>query len=715
MDDGDDADMPLITSLTTPFTTPATPPPSSHSITPLPTTTTITTASATRTGPLLTTVTLSEHRVLPLVYSNPAVRRMHSIVVRMTHKQRLCFYGRVALRVVQGYAVVQGAVLSPNAAYTTLHSSYSACALSIEAYSAARRAELDIEQVHRTVKLQATDGDVDGNSDSDVDEEEDTQIADLVSQARHNEEESDGEKEEVVIVLRGVVKLAMTDRFVPHTLVNHPIVDRLYTNDQEEIARSYSTPLDTEETDNTNNNGNDNGCDVDSSDLTHQPSASEAQAQTQAKVPIQASGDQWFRIPGLYVLYKSLAPVFEPHHTFAAKLHKMIAKHTSESSAKPPAVLFCGSKNFGKSTYARHTVNALMNTYGSIAFLETDVGQSEFTPSGLISLHVVSSPVLGLPFNHLRTPDRAVFFGDTKMSEEPDYYFNAICYAYEAYLDLITKEKRCIPLVINTHGWVKGLGYTTLHRIICKLQPQYVVHLYPKVKGITYEAQNPIPFLAKEVSKLPYRPHVYPIRVRPFSPVRTPVDATDMRNFACVSYFGLQGQNLQTLPSVPPYRIHWSRLRFKVMGEGVNASYNMFAFNGSIVGLVADNNKYCVANQAILDEETADTMPSFLTSLSIADCIGLGIIRSIDMDKGFIYLLTPVPFVPLTNGPKQPRTLALVNTIVKGLTPLPVMIACQGGFSNTPYLTADSINEAGSAVLKARGTNLHRFRQTREQ
>jgi len=35
------------------------------------------------------------------------------------------------------------------------------------------------------------------------------------------------------------------------------------------------------------------------------------------------------------------------------------------------------------------------NRYDAVAYLETDVGQCEFTPSGLISLHIISEPVFG--------------------------------------------------------------------------------------------------------------------------------------------------------------------------------------------------------------------------------------------------------------------------------------------------------------------------------
>jgi polynucleotide 5'-hydroxyl-kinase GRC3/NOL9 len=43
-----------------------------------------------------------------------------------------------------------------------------------------------------------------------------------------------------------------------------------------------------------------------------------------------------------------------------------------------------------------------------VVFLDTDLGQPEFTPAGLVSLHVISSPVFGPSFMHLASPLKCV-------------------------------------------------------------------------------------------------------------------------------------------------------------------------------------------------------------------------------------------------------------------------------------------------------------------
>ena len=63
------------------------------------------------------------------------------------------------------------------------------------------------------------------------------------------------------------------------------------------------------------------------------------------------------------------------------------------SLSPPPIVVICGAKNCGKTTFSRHLMNVMLqndtHTYTKVAYLDTDVGQPEFTPPGFLSLTVV--------------------------------------------------------------------------------------------------------------------------------------------------------------------------------------------------------------------------------------------------------------------------------------------------------------------------------------
>jgi polynucleotide 5'-hydroxyl-kinase GRC3/NOL9 len=64
-------------------------------------------------------------------------------------------------------------------------------------------------------------------------------------------------------------------------------------------------------------------------------------------------------------------------------------------SSHPLVALVRGPKRTGKSTFARTLLNRLVSSFTRVAYLECDVGQTEFTPPGMVALHVIDRPVFG--------------------------------------------------------------------------------------------------------------------------------------------------------------------------------------------------------------------------------------------------------------------------------------------------------------------------------
>ena len=62
---------------------------------------------------------------------------------------------------------------------------------------------------------------------------------------------------------------------------------------------------------------------------------------------------------------------------------------------QPTVAMVRGSRRTGKSTLARTVVNRLLTRFRRVSFLECDLGQTEFTPPGLVALHVLHQPVFG--------------------------------------------------------------------------------------------------------------------------------------------------------------------------------------------------------------------------------------------------------------------------------------------------------------------------------
>ena len=122
-----------------------------------------------------------------------------------------------------------------------------------------------------------------------------------------------------------------------------------------------------------------------------------------------------------------------------------------------------------------------MASVPKIAFLDCDVGQPELAPSGLISLHVLSGPLLGPPFTHLLRPYRSFFLGKESVSD-PLLFVDCIRQLsdiYEAELSMGQPSmSRTMPLVINTAGWISGYGLATLQAALQLLRPSDVVHFH---------------------------------------------------------------------------------------------------------------------------------------------------------------------------------------------------------------------------------------------
>ncbi|KAG6391712.1 hypothetical protein SASPL_149470 [Salvia splendens] len=178
-----------------------------------------------------------------------------------------------------------------------------------------------------------------------------------------------------------------------------------------------------------------------------------------------------------------------------------------------PIAFVCGPKNSGKTTFSRHLVNVLLQNYTHsfmdckvtvffrflhkrVAFLETDVGQTEFTPPGLLALTVIDkiTPVIlttvslfGARFDDSMRENsckiafaKCFFFGDISSKRDPTTYLAYIKALYDHYMETEIQGAG-LPLVINTPGWVKGIGYEILVEMLRYISVTRVVKLQRSV------------------------------------------------------------------------------------------------------------------------------------------------------------------------------------------------------------------------------------------
>ncbi|KAG8702147.1 Polynucleotide 5'-hydroxyl-kinase grc3 [Ceratobasidium sp. 395] len=335
-----------------------------------------------------------------------------------------------------------------------------------------------------------------------------------------------------------------------------------------------------------------------------------------------------------------------------------IAYNASESSAShghhAPVILVKGAKNSGKSTFSRTLANNLTKTYRRVAFIECDLGQSP-------------------AFTHLGIPRRAHFIGGTSPKSSPSHYLAALTdlsqhyqseFKFSAAFDDATNDFgdskffTTVPLIINTQGWVKGMGADLLRSIEDIFEPSHIVdfqapvtYLNPSTSSFAERTiGNPMKSASttnsiNQISVVAIPPSVYPPR---FS-------AADLRSLSLVSYFYGCFSPRKSLDYSDTFIEYWdTSLPLKAItpltvnpglalesiviaapgGSDVTPSELSKALVCGVVGLVAPESP--TARVDVL--YTQGTLPP---SPQVSRCVGLGFVRGVSDTK--IQLLTPIP------------------------------------------------------------------------
>ncbi|KAG2183652.1 hypothetical protein INT43_006660 [Umbelopsis isabellina] len=423
---------------------------------------------------------------------------------------------------------------------------------------------------------------------------------------------------------------------------------------------------------------------------------------------------------------------------------------SSQTNEDAQIALICGSKRMGKSTFSRYLVNRLLEKHGKVAFLEADVGQPEFGVQGIISLHVLVKPLLGPPFanSHLQAK-RSFFIGSTSPRDDPDHYMACLMQllqewrkeygveANQANLNSST-DVSPVPLVINTHGWIKGLGYDLLIDLIHAASPNMI---FAFQSTVTTSRNLPPSFLS---SVVPVGQGIAPPKISYLTSLMDDQDAdftaqryhpSDHRMLNLISYMHANTNRTETnmwwdfkkrLVERTPWCLDWT-VGLKgiwVLFEEIKYSQLLYALNGSIVALIGDAN-HGALEQSMPDSRQTNSSavapPPFFTSSqsphpdpSATHCFGLGIIRTIDPANQRFLILTPLPF----------DTLKKVNGVVKGDLELPIWAMLDnrsgggGGIAGVPwrkvpYVSFDANEGIGNSALRIRRNVMRKGQNTK--
>ncbi|XP_056398916.1 polynucleotide 5'-hydroxyl-kinase NOL9 [Hyla sarda] len=378
-----------------------------------------------------------------------------------------------------------------------------------------------------------------------------------------------------------------------------------------------------------------------------------------------------------------------------------------------PIILVCGPKNVGKSTFNRYLINQLLQHIPCIDYLDCDLGQTEFTPPGCISLIRITKPVLGPPYTQQREPYKMVYFGETSCEQDMERFIESVKYVIASY-------KRDQPLIINTMGWVKGFGLLLLIDLIRLLSPSHIIQMFTADKnlmepltpeyvknsgGYMTKSQSQakcksrsLDFLEEELadysnqhhSRAPGGHHLFQIESkfdRAGDTDNIPCQNWILRDLAMLGYISKLQQfdpdQIIPLNALLPYEVPFNAVGLRVIHADVAPSHIMYSANASWVGLCH-----------ILDDISGqDSGPVLLTQAPICDCVGFGIIRGVDMEKKIYHLLTPLP----------PETLRQVNCLLIGNISIPhcVFKHQPGVQGDLPYVTTEyDLSVYGSKKMK---------------
>ncbi|PUZ58389.1 hypothetical protein GQ55_5G506100 [Panicum hallii var. hallii] len=349
------------------------------------------------------------------------------------------------------------------------------------------------------------------------------------------------------------------------------------------------------------------------------------------------------------------------------------------SHPTPPVVVVCGPKNSGKSTFSRILLNALLPRHGKVAYLDTDVGQPEFALPGCISFHIVDEALEDLLNPTLREAERCCFFGDISSKRDPEAYLNCLFHLYDYFVGKYRcDENEMLPLIVNTPGWVKGAGFDMLVEMLRYICPTIVIQI-----RITAQSKN-LPDGMFWLEDEQTGPEMININAAFHDALNRSLliqkDSCGMRERRLVEYLkqcfpskislSTNKELAYALASIPPYQVPFSDVTVVHLHCEVPAGEIWRSLNATIVGLAISN-----VSEA---------------SRSIPYCVGLGIVRGIDVQKGLLYVITPVPL----------ERLQSVDLLQQGLIEIPTTLLQVRGCVS-PYMSTNVLHKISERDLYA--------------
>ncbi|QSL64787.1 hypothetical protein MERGE_002089 [Pneumocystis wakefieldiae] len=352
--------------------------------------------------------------------------------------------------------------------------------------------------------------------------------------------------------------------------------------------------------------------------------------------------------------------------------------HSSNFDNKIARIIICGPKSSGKSTFAKNLINKFLTgkynkhkAIEGINYIETDPGQPEFSPYGIISSHYIKKPVINPSFTHCTLPSltKAHFIGNISPQNNPKYFLLCVN-------DIFNTNKKNIPTIINTPGWTKGIGLELLNEIINLSNCTYLVYIGSKTNIEIVDTELILPS-SVELLTLP-SVHEF---INTCRTIKT--NTADLRALSIISYFhsiNISEDNCHTNWQFDSYLLDMKPWIVKYDGDlnGIDAIAVLnttldieefyYAINGTIMAFVVadditENNKNTWKS---IITKSKDCLPILNMEKNpidpkISRCIGLCILRGISRKSKELQILTPIDTLTLNKYLNSNKKIILVR------------------------------------------------------
>lgn len=366
-------------------------------------------------------------------------------------------------------------------------------------------------------------------------------------------------------------------------------------------------------------------------------------------------------------------------------------------------VCVCGSKNTGKSSICRYLINCLLNEQKTVYLLDIDCGQPEFTPAGMVSLVEVSEPLLEPPYLHRATrPIISHFVGDTSPASDIEHYRRSVLSLYDK-----ARQKEGI-IVVNTHGWVQGLGFDVLKECLDNMSITHMIRLHGDQtrhnidldilknhqKGQKMILDYILPAISSSAPSCAaareLRQEMADAAQDQYPKVTNAVEKRNLQwyNFAiqCCHQESMSAKIFDAriptqLASQAPYSICLKHISVSCVFSSIPQSQLFRVLNGSVVGLCSSKS---VVSKNVMKKSRDQPMR----------CYGMGIVRSVIPEMDLLYLLTPI----------EEKYLMTVDHLVIGKLDIPSGLL-QTESLKSPYLAVHALNTGGTAAAAGKSRN----------